>query len=80
MENQNLILIFTHGSIVLIAGSIFGFFLLYKAFKGNEYFFTGTILLPKWFLILFGTLLQIPLIVYIIVWIYGAKLKLPFLG
>ncbi|MBW1642600.1 MAG: hypothetical protein JRI53_01085 [Deltaproteobacteria bacterium] len=77
MENRYVLDIFTHGIIILVAGSIFGFYLLYKAFKDDEYFFTGNIVLPKWFLIVFGTLLQIPLLIYLTVWIFGGVLKFP---
>lgn len=78
MENQYLRDVFTHGIIVLVVGSIFGFYLLYKAFKDDEYFFTDNINLPRWFLIVFGSILQIPLIIYLVVWMFGGSLKLPF--
>jgi len=77
MENRYILDIFTHGIVVLVVGSVFGFYLLYKAFKDDEYFFAGNIVLPKWFLIVFGSLLQIPLLVYLTVWIFGDALKLP---
>jgi len=77
MENRYVVDVFTHGIIILILGSVFGFYLLYKAFKDDEYFFTGNIVLPKWFLIIFGCLLQIPLVVYLTVWIFGGSLKFP---
>lgn len=77
MENQHLRDVFTQGIIVLVAGSFFGFYLLYKAFKDDEYFFTDSIL-PKWFLIVFGVILQIPLTIYLAVWIFGGSLKFPF--
>jgi len=78
MENQYLIDVFRHGIIVLVVGAIFGFYLLYKAFRDDDYVFTDTINLPRWFLIVFGVILQIPLIIYLAVWIFGETLKFPF--
>lgn len=67
--------ILTHGVIVLIAGSIFGIYLLSRVFKGSEYFFADNTMLPKWFLIVFGIILQVPLAIYLILWCFGRTLR-----
>lgn len=80
MNNWYLLDIFARGLIVCIVASIFGLILILKGFKGELSVLNTSLSIPRWLLIVMGSSLQIPLTIYLVLWVFGGALNYAVQG